>query len=142
LTPSSPNLVFRFLLPEDASSSALLELTAGVESEGAARVILFSPGPSGRVRIGPNRRRHVPVAGLEHEVELSMTRGHVKIACAGGVRVPGLGEDGMRAETEKEVPCPPSRRVDVTVNARPSQRPPFGLAIAPIDNPEGEGGTP
>ena len=131
----SPNLAFRFLLPEAASSSALLELTGGAESEGAARILLFSPGPAGRVRIGPNRRRHVPVAGLEHEVELSIARGYVKITCEGGVRVPCLGDDGVRAEIEKEVPCPPSRRVDVTVNARPSQRPPFGLTIAPLDPP-------
>lgn len=129
----APNLAFRFRLPEPSSTSAVLELFHGAESEGAVRVLLLAPGPSGRVRIGPRRLRHVPVAGLEHEVELSLVENALKIVCEGGVRV--LGVDAAdEAAIEKCVPFPPTRRYDVSVNARPSQRPPFCLAIDPIES--------
>jgi len=128
----SEHVLLRFHRPEESSSTALLELLHGAEAEGATRVLLLVPGEIGRIRIGPHEGRHVPVPGLEHEAVLALVDHHLEVRCEGGVRL--ACEDGNRepASTNKEVPCPPSERVDLTVNARPSQRLPFGLTLRPL----------
>jgi len=131
----APNLSFRFRLPVVSSSSAVLVLLHGAESEGAVNVLLLLPGASGRVRIGPQVRRHVPVAGLEHEVEMTLEGGRLEVACEGGVRVDGPGAS-EGAAPNAWLDLPPRTRYDVTVNARPSQRPPFSIAIGPIEELE------
>ena len=134
---SNVRLVFH--LPERSSGSALLELKHGLESEGTMHVLLLAPGLAGRVRIGPHAARHVPVAGLEHEVELSADARGLKIGCSGGVR--GFGPSGELAPaTEQCLPFPLSGRYDLSVNARPSGRVPFGLGLWPL--PEIHAGGP
>lgn len=133
----SPRVEFRFRLPEPASASALLELLHGAEAEGAGRVLLLVRGVAGRVRIGPRERRHVPVADLEHEVELRLEDPGLVVRCAGGVRIEGLGRNPGPPTTNKTVPCPPPARIDLTVNARPSRRPPFGLCLRPLEGSNG-----
>jgi hypothetical protein len=140
----SPRLAFRFRRPDPASGSAVVELSRGVEADGAGRILLLAPGRAGRVRIGPKASRHVPVAGIEQEVELSLEPEsgptELRVRCAGGVRLMGEGAD---ARTELAVPCPPDRRVDVVLGARPSQRAPFGLSITALDDPvQGPGPGP
>ncbi|MCP3917750.1 MAG: hypothetical protein GY711_19575 [bacterium] len=132
LVQLSQNLGMRFRLPEAASRSALLELLHGAEAEGAQRVIVLTPGAAGRVRIGPRANRHVPVAGLEHEVVLTLEASALRVACEGGVRLHGADGRPLDAAREVCIPLPLERRVDVTANARPSQTPPFGLALAPL----------
>jgi len=132
LVQLSQNLGLRFRLPEAASRSALLELLHGAEAEGAQRVIVLTPGTAGRVRIGPRANRHVPVAGLEHEVVLTLEASALRVACEGGVRLHGADGSPLDAAREVCIPLPLERRVDVTANARPSQTPPFGLALAPL----------
>lgn len=137
LVQLAANLVFQFRRPEPASASALLELLHGAESEGAQRVVLLAPGPSGRVRIGAKASRCIPVAGIEHEVELTLEPAvnprTLLVRCSGGVRVLGQDDPSERAATERHVPCPPERRVDVVLGARPAQLAPFGLSLSPID---------
>ncbi|MEE8466816.1 MAG: FHA domain-containing protein, partial [Planctomycetota bacterium] len=139
LVQLAANLAFRFRRPEPASTSALLEFLHGAESEGAQRVLLLAAGPSGRVRIGPKSSRCIPVSGIEHEVELTLEPAAgpltLVVRCAGGVRVAGEDDPAERAATERHVPCPPERRVDVVLGARPSQRAPFGLSLSPIHPP-------
>jgi len=131
----APNLSFRFRLPVLSSSTALLNLMHGAESEGAVSVLLLLPGASGRVRIGPQLRRHVPITGLEHEVEMTLEDGQLAVSCEGGVRVDGPGAPEGAAPS-CTLDLPPVARFDVTVNARPSQRPPFSIAIGPIEERE------
>jgi len=135
----STNVAFVFRLPESASGSALLELVGGAEAEGTVHVLLMVPGTSGRIRIGSQARRHIPVAGLEHEVSLVLEPEHLKISCAGGVRRSDGGAHS--AKVEEALPCPPAARVDLRVNARPSQRLPFTLSLRPLEGarraPEG-----
>jgi len=130
----SPNVRFHFRLPETASTSSLLELQRGLESEGAVRVLVLARGAAGRIKIGPHEARHIPVAGLEHEVTLALRDAALEIHCAGGVRV--LGVDGGAQESCR-LPFPPPLRVDVTINARPSQRPPFALTLRPLETSGG-----
>ena len=138
------NLAFRFRRPDPSSSSALLELQHGAEAEGAQTVLLFVPGTSGRVRIGPRARRHVPVAGIEHEIDLTLEPAssprELRVRCAGGVRRSGVDDPAGPAGVETRVPCPPAERVDLVLGARPSQRAPYGLALVPTEPPTmGEG---
>ena len=130
------NLEFRFSRPDPASATAVLELLHGAEAEGAQRVLLFVPGPTGRVRIGARTNRHVPVNGIEHEIELSLERApdraELLVRCAGGVR--SLGAGGLAAaSTEERVALPPRVRVDLVLGARPTQRAPYGLSLLPLD---------
>lgn len=133
----SPNVAFRFLRPDPASASAVLELLHGAEAEGAQRVLLWVGGAAGRVCVGPKANRHVPVAGVEHEVELSLepadAPAEIVVRCAGGVRVLETDSPHDPAATERRLPCPPPRRIDVVLGARPAQRAPFGLALSPLD---------
>ncbi len=128
------NARMRFRLPERASSTAILELLHGLESEGVTRVLCFAPGTAGRVRIGPQLHRHVPIAGLEHEVVLLLDADWLTVACAGGVRIL---ESAEPASVELRVPQPLATRLQLVVNARPSQRLPFGITVRPIDGEEG-----
>jgi len=136
------NLAFRFRRPETASASVLLELLRGAEAAGAQHVLLMVPGRAGRVRVGSKSNRHIPVPRIEHEIELCLAAGdggdQLVVSCPGGVREVGGGEGS--AATEARFPCPPSRRVDVVLGARPSERPPFGLSFAPLDSPTAQGG--
>ncbi|MFT4538459.1 MAG: hypothetical protein ACI841_001605 [Planctomycetota bacterium] len=130
----SARVSFRFLLPEHASSTAQLQFLHGVETRGTSKVLLFVPGPQGRIRVGARKRRHVPIAGLEHEVSLELSVDGLNVACEGGVREESpLARNLEQASTNKTVPCPPHSRIDLRVNARPSQRPPFGLSLSPLD---------
>jgi hypothetical protein len=127
-----------FRLPERASGSALLEFLHGAESEGAVRVLLMAPGLAGRIRIGPRVTRHIPVAGLEHEVELMAEADELRVACVGGLR--GMGPAGpLSVALEQRLPLPLSGRYDLQVNGRPSGRIPFGLGLSPISSSPGEG---
>jgi hypothetical protein len=127
------NARMRFRLPERASSTAILELLHGLESEGVARVLCFAPRTAGRVRIGPHVHRHVTVAGLEHEVVLLLDSDALTVSCAGGVHARDSGEP---AAVELRVLQPLSTPLDLVVNARPSQRLPFGITLRPIEGLE------
>ena len=133
------NLAFRFQRPDPASASAILELLKGVEAEGAQRVILLAPGESGRVRIGPKASCHIPIAGVEHEIELCLAPEidptELVVRCDGGVRTLETDSPIDPADTERRLPCPPARRIDLVLGARPTQRAPFGLALSPVDPP-------
>lgn len=138
----SPLLSFNFRRPDPASGSALVELARGVETDGAGRILLLAPGMAGRVRIGSRASRHVAVAGLEEDIELRLEPEHgpteLVVRCGGGVRMMGAAQE---AATELVLPCPPDRRLDVVLGARPSQRAPFGLSISPVEDPvQGPGG--
>jgi len=132
----APNLEFRFSRPDPASATAVLELLHGAEAEGAQRVLLFVPGPTGRVRVGARTNRHVPVSGIEHEIELELERepggAQLVVRCAGGVRSAG-GPGLAPASGEERVALPPRARVDLVLGARPSQRAPYGLSLLPLD---------
>lgn len=132
----SPRVTFRFQRPDVASASARLSWLHGLEADGAPRVLLFAPGPSGRVTLGARTSRLLPVAGVEHEVELTLEPPsdptELRVRCAGGVR-----RHSQDATEEFTLPCPPDRRLDLVVGARPSSPVPFGLAITPVPPPSG-----
>lgn len=132
----APNLSFVFRLPQFSCSSALIELEHGIECEGTVRILLLAAGPAGTVRIGPSRRRLIPVPDLEHEVELTLDANWTRLAlrCAGGIRV-----HGSAAEPALEVglDLPPAGRVDLELRARPGQPAPFGLSLRAIQAPAG-----
>ncbi len=132
------NARLRFTLPERASGTALIELLRGLESEGATRVLCFAPGAAGRVRIGPHANRHIPIAGLEHEVALLVDAQAITLSCAGGVR--SIASEAPAAEVELRIALPLRERIDLAVNARPSQRLPFGITLRPLDEPPPEFG--
>ncbi|MEM9380341.1 MAG: hypothetical protein AAGB93_10375 [Planctomycetota bacterium] len=121
---------------DPSSASVVLELARGAESRGARRVVLMAPEEAGRVRIGPRRRRHVPVAGLQHDVAMVLTAGpsggagRLVVACDGGARRADLPADGATAVS---IDLPIVRRVDLALGAAPERIPPFGIALRPVE---------
>lgn len=125
----APKVSFRFVAPELSTSSVRLDLLHGLEAEGAQRVLIWVSGPEGRIRIGPKEERTVPVAGLEHDVDLSWDAQAFKVSCSGGVRL----SSGLSFEPELELPWPLASRCQLLAGARPSTPVPFGLALEPVD---------
>jgi hypothetical protein len=65
---------------------------------------------------------------------LELSGAGLRVSCSGGVRQEsGPARNQAEVSTNKTVPCPPSCRIDLRVNARPSQPPPFGLSLSPIE---------
>lgn len=124
------NLAFRFRAPEPSSSSAVLELAAGAECLGAVRILLLSSGSSGRVRIGPRRIRHIPVADLLEEVSIELQERTLCVRCPGGVRLGDLASP-PGPEAALCVPCPPDRALTFRLGARGPDRPPFSITLRP-----------
>lgn len=127
----APKVSFRFVAPELSSSSVRLDLLHGLEAEGAQRVLIWVSGPEGRIRIGPKEGRTVPVAGLEHDVDLCWDDRVLKVSCGGGVR----SNTGQSFEPELELPWPLVSRCQLLAAARPFTPVPFGLALEPVDLP-------
>jgi hypothetical protein len=122
------NLEFKLRCPDPASASVELELLHGVECAGARHVLLFAGGPGGRVRIGPAGRRHVRVAGLESEIELSWHAGEIELASE-------LPFDGAATGLRVCLPFPPRSRLALTCGGVRGSRPPFGLSLEPVLRP-------
>jgi hypothetical protein len=118
-----------FREPDPGSGSACLDLGGGLEAEGAARVLLLAPGEGGRVRIGPRTDRHVPVAGLDRDVELCELDGRLRLQCDGGVRRPGQQE----SQLEVWVDLPPPERVDLWAGVRDKAGFPYTVSIWPLE---------
>jgi len=133
----SQNLRFNVRVPDSASSSVVLELAAGAECSGAQRVLLIGPGPAGRVRIGARAGCTIPVAGLQHEIEMQLDGSRLRLVAPVGMRALGPGQStaSVLAEPELALPCPPSVRIDVVLDAPLPGRPPFSLSIRPEELP-------
>jgi hypothetical protein len=130
------NLALRVVAPDAASSSSILELEHGLECHGATRILLFAPGPAGRVRLGRKRTRLIPIADLEHDVSLELEPGRLVCACAGGLRddervIPAA------ADARLALAFPPERATCVVVGARRAPSPPFQIRVRPLDPPLG-----
>lgn len=127
----APNLAFRFVARDRGSSSARLELGGGSECLGAPRILLFAPGPGGRVRIGASTSRTVPLADLEHEIELDAELGterspngaRISVRCNAGLAEPALAV----TEPEVRIALPLALSVTLTARARGPKKPPFAL---------------
>jgi hypothetical protein len=137
----APNLSLRFRQPDAASGSALLDLFAGAECQGARRVLLFARGSSGRVRIGSKSNRHVSVPDLAHEVEIEWLRGELRLSCAGGIRLAGapLVAGDAQPMTSISIACPLQVACSVVMGARDRARPPFGIHLRPAEAPPASG---
>jgi hypothetical protein len=126
------NIAFRFVARDHGSSSARLELGGGEECLGAPRVLLFAPGPGGRVRIGASATRSVPLADLEHEIELvaehSADSASIHVRCSAGVAAQRRGA----SEPEVRIALPLALAVTLTVRARGPEKPPFALIFRPV----------
>jgi hypothetical protein len=133
----APNLGIRFRQPDPTSGSALLDLSAGAECQGARRIVLLARGRAGRLRIGSKTNRHVPVPDLAHEVELEWRARELDVRCAGGVRMSGGAIDP--AVRTISIPCPPELACSFVLGARPNARPPFGIHLRPTEPPPSSG---
>lgn len=131
------NLAFRFAAKERGSSAARLELAGGTECRGAPRVLLLPVGEGGRARIGNSAARTIPVADLEHEIELaaenSSVGSSVTVRCVVGVAptsstVPTRGS----AEPEARLALPLTLQVTLVARARPAGKAPFALIFRPV----------
>lgn len=121
------NLHLRFRAPDPASHTVLLELHHGAECCGARTVVLFGEGAGGRLRIGAAGQRHITVPNLDHEIELVRDGERLQVVCEAGVR------GGAESWTEGfSLPCPPTRRVDLSIGRSKDGRPPFSLALDPV----------
>lgn len=132
-----PNLAFRFSAADLSSSSIVLELEGGWECAGATRVLLFVPGPDGRVTIGARGSRTIQVGDLEDDVTLEVVEGtaagepqRLVIACALGVER-GRRPDG-RGPTSLSTLVPPGGSERFSFALRPRDRAPFEIVIAPV----------
>ncbi len=131
----APNLAFRFVARDRGSSSARLELSGDSECLGAPRILLFAPGPGGRVRIGASSSRTVPLADLEHEIELAAERSEhgarISVRCSVGLAEPALAV----SEPEVRIALPLALAVTLTARARGPKKPPFALIFRSIHPP-------
>jgi hypothetical protein len=130
----APNLALLFRQPDATSGSALLDLAANAECQGARRIVLLAPGAAGRVRIGSKRNRHVPVADLAHEIVIEWLERELRVSCAGGVRLAGAPREGADASS-LALPWPPTAGYQIVLGARADRRPPFGIHIRPAESP-------
>jgi len=128
LVDLSDNLSFRYVVPDPASQSALLELERGAECCGARTIVLFAEGDGGRVRIGAADQRHIRVARVQHEITLVRRRDRLYVACEAAIQGATAGEEGF------SLPCPPPQRFDLSVGRSEGGRPPFGLAVEPAES--------
>jgi len=130
LEPGAPvrlgeNLRFALELPDPASASALLELQRGAECAGARRIVLFAPGPGGRVRIGPSKHHHLRVPGLDFELVLEWCGRELELTSELPLEGAFTGERGRLA-------FPPPARLALTCGKPRGSRPPFGLSFEPV----------
>jgi hypothetical protein len=125
------NCGFRFLLPDPASASALLELEAGAECLGAHSILLVVPGAVGRVRIGERHHHHVHAPLGEHPVELRYEAGELRLACEAPLRIAGALDSAPVGELA--LACPPAEPRHISVGEGPAGQRPFGIAIAPVE---------
>ena len=127
------NLFLDFRALESACSSAVLEFEGGAECEGARRLLLLSPGPAGRVRIGSKRSRPIAVPELEREVSFELEGTSLLVRCTGGLRCgPTSVPAGPAAALALALPIQSSLFVET--GARASGRAPFTLALRPSEH--------
>jgi hypothetical protein len=124
----SPQFAIRFHAPDPASSSSVLELERGFECLGAQRVLLLSPGPGGRVRIGRRSRDHVRVARATPEIELELESSALRFAS----ETPLSLERGA-ASVQQRIVHPVQSRAALSVSRASAAEPPFVITVAPID---------
>ena len=134
----APNLALEFRQPDAASGSALLDLAANAECQGARRIVLLAPGAAGRVRIGPKKSRHVPVADVANEIVIEWLDLDLRVSCAGGVRLAG---SPSASGPSLALPCPPLAAYQLVLGARADRRPPFGIHIRPAELPPFSGAS-
>lgn len=135
------NLAFRFVAREPGSSSARLELSGGQECLGAPCILLLAPGSGGRARLGASAARLVPVAGLEHEIEIAASvdgeRAALGVRCTAGVSGGVSGglapSGGAGGEPEVRLALPLALSVTLTARARAAGKPPFALMLRPSE---------
>jgi len=127
------NLAFRFVARERGSSAARLELAGEIECLGAPRVLLLPPGPGGRARIGASAARTIPVAGLEHEIELAVDG--VPLGASLSVRcLAGVGPSPRAGgEPEARLALPLALQATLVARARGAGKPPFALIFRPAE---------
>jgi hypothetical protein len=127
------NLAFSFRTLAAATSSALLELEGQAECEGARRVLLFSPGAAGRVRIGSQRSRPICVPEIEREVALELQGDQLALSCAGGLRC-GTTRVPPAPGATLALELPLASALFVETGARGPGRAPFTLALRPSEH--------
>jgi hypothetical protein len=127
------NLSFSFRALDAASSSAFLELEGQAECEGARRVLLFSPGPAGRVRIGSKRQRPIPVPELLREVSIELAGETLLFRCEGGLRC-GATSVPAGPAAALALALPIAGSLFVEAGARASGGAPFTLALRPSEH--------
>lgn len=139
------NLALRFSAAEIASSSAVMALDHGLECAGATRILLFAPGPDGRVRIGSQSARPIRVPETEHDVTLELVEQtaeqgcmRLSVGCVGGV------ERGTRpsetSPTALTILVPPTKSERFSLGARARGLAPFEIVLLPLDEARGEPG--
>jgi hypothetical protein len=126
----APTLGARFLLPDPASSSAVLELDPGLDCAGAGSILLVVPGEAGRVSLGARHHHHVRAPLGEATVELTYEAGRLRLACEQGL-VP-FGDVDTGPLPELGLACPPGEAQSFRIGtARPGERP-LSVTIAPL----------
>ncbi|MEX1025534.1 MAG: hypothetical protein WD226_10715 [Planctomycetota bacterium] len=114
----------RVLAPDPASAALLLELPEGRDDFGARRAALVPGGVQGRLVIGSGPRSHVRVETLDGELDLVHEAGRIVLRVRAGS---SLGQ----ADTSFDFPSALLQHVDV--GPRRGARPPFGVALGPLD---------
>lgn len=122
------NLEFSLALPDPASATAVLELARGAECAGARHIVLLSPGPGGRVRIGSTSRDHVRVPGLDFDLVLEWGGDELELASE-------LPLEGALEGSRLRMPFPPRERLALACGKPRGSRPPFGLSFEAVNRP-------
>jgi hypothetical protein len=129
----APTLGARFLLPDPASSSAVLELDAGTDCAGAGSILLVVPGAAGRIAVGARHHHHVRAPLGEATLELTYDAGRLRLACEQGLRPFGDVDTGPLRELG--LACPPGRSQSFRIGVVEPGARPLSITIAPLPEP-------
>jgi hypothetical protein len=126
----APTLGARFLLPDPASSSAVLELDGGADCAGAGSILLIVPGDAGRIAIGARHHHHVRAPLGEATLELTYDAGRLRLACEQGLCPFGDVDTGPLRELG--LACPPGQSQSFRIGASAPGERPLSITIAPL----------
>jgi len=129
------NLSFRYVHPDPASMTVVLELEGGVDCGGSRAIVLLAEGAPGQLRLGACGSAHLRAPALEGELVLWRSGDRLLLRGEGLERLCGFSPSAGRLEPSAggllELALPLAERVALELGPASASGPPFGVALSP-----------